>query len=55
LRSDLGNTFRNRDLEPLQNAALALPGAKLEFTSPGAFIYSFPIPRSPISAPLDQK
>ncbi len=46
LRSDLGNTFNNHDLQPLQYAALAFPGSKLEFTAPGAFIYSFSIPRT---------
>ena len=46
LRSDLGNGLTDRDLDPFKAAGAALPGSKLEFTSPGAFIYSFPIPRT---------
>jgi len=45
LQSDLELGSSDRDLVPLQAAAAGLAGAQLEFTSPGAFIYSFPIPR----------
>jgi hypothetical protein len=44
LRSDLGGS--QSDIDPLKAAALALPDAKLEFTSPGGFIYSFTVPRA---------
>jgi hypothetical protein len=45
LRSDLGNGLTDRDLEPFKAAGESLPGSHLEFSSTGAFIYSFPLPR----------
>ena len=44
LRSDLGG-FADRRLDPFKAAGEALAGSKLEFSSPGVLIYSFPIPR----------
>jgi hypothetical protein len=46
LRSDLGYALSDRDLDPFKLAGAALAGSELAFSSPGAFIYSFPIPRS---------
>ncbi|HEV2202279.1 MAG TPA: hypothetical protein VGR73_20870 [Bryobacteraceae bacterium] len=45
LRSDLGDDFTDKSLGPFKAAGESLAGSKLEFSSPGALIYSFPIPR----------
>jgi hypothetical protein len=48
LRSDLSYGLTDRDLDPFKAAGAALTGSELAFSSPGAFIYSFPIPLSQI-------
>jgi hypothetical protein len=45
LRSDLGDRSNDRQLDQLKAAGESLAGSKLEFSSPGAFVYDFPIPR----------
>jgi hypothetical protein len=47
LRSDLGDGYR--DLDPLRTVAESIAGSKLEFSSPGALIYRFDIPRQSVA------
>ena len=43
LQSDLGTEFVDRRLDWLRGGAESIPGANLEFASPAALIYSFPV------------
>jgi hypothetical protein len=45
LKSDLGDGFTGGRLDSFDEAARAVTGARLDFTSSGARVYSFPIPR----------
>jgi hypothetical protein len=45
LRSDFGDGFSDGGMDAYKAAGRAVAGSKLEFATPGALIYSFPIPR----------